>query len=137
MGKVAPERTNWRDEWISKKHREWGVACQATDIDWLVIEHDGPDIAGLIEYKDEHAKILTPDAIQYKVLQNLGDRAELPVFCVRYFKDDVKFEVTSINGLANKKVPTVKLMSEREYVRFLYKLRNINATDDFLSQFIA
>ena len=35
---VRKERTGWRDEEISRRHRLWGVSCAATDIDFLLVE---------------------------------------------------------------------------------------------------
>lgn len=33
---TAQERTGWRDEEISARHRIWGVNCPAVDLDFLM-----------------------------------------------------------------------------------------------------
>lgn len=40
MKAVAEERNGWRDERISKRHRQWGRDCPAVDIDFLMLEYD-------------------------------------------------------------------------------------------------
>ena len=36
---VPRERTGWRDEEISRRHRLYGVSCPMIDIDFLVSEN--------------------------------------------------------------------------------------------------
>lgn len=36
----GPERTGWRDENLSRRHREWGFHCPAVDLGFLLIEYD-------------------------------------------------------------------------------------------------
>jgi len=33
---TAHERTGFRDEALSRRHREWGINCPAVDVDWLL-----------------------------------------------------------------------------------------------------
>ncbi len=35
---VRQERTGWRDEKISQRHREWGYNCPAVDLDFEVVD---------------------------------------------------------------------------------------------------
>ena len=53
---VRRERSGWRDEWISKRHRLWGFDCPAVDIDFLMLEYDRSVPCALIEYKEQHAR---------------------------------------------------------------------------------
>ena len=39
MAEVRPERTGWRDEKLSQRHRMWGWDCPAVDIDFLLLGH--------------------------------------------------------------------------------------------------
>ena len=59
MGSTTKERTGWRDERISQRHRLWGVECQAIDLDFLLVEYrsEYDDIrpVAIIEYKHECA----------------------------------------------------------------------------------
>ena len=52
---VKKERSGWRDEGISRRHRLWGVSCSATDIDFLLVEYIYNTPKAIIEYKNEHA----------------------------------------------------------------------------------
>lgn len=125
--KVAPERTGWRDENISRWHRLWGIENKAIDIDFPLIEHsnDYGDIrlAALIEYKNEHAKIQYPSQPQYKVLCELANPAELPAYAVRYADDFNWLRIVPLNSFARKYLPKMDKMTECQYVQFLYKLR--------------
>ena len=49
------ERTGWRDEGISRRHRTWGVALTAVDLDFMLVEYTDGKATALIEYKSEHA----------------------------------------------------------------------------------
>lgn len=126
---VRNERTGWRDEGISRRHREWGYDCPAQDIDFLLIEYDKCKPVALVEYKNVHAPGQYKDRPQYKALINLGNMAGLPVFNVRYADDYSAFTVTALNELAANALPGGKSnpprvrMNEAEYVSFLYKLR--------------
>jgi len=49
--KTRPERTQWRDQKLSERHRAWGFNCPAIDIDFLMVEfHTGKPVA-IIDYK--------------------------------------------------------------------------------------
>ena len=127
---VREERTGWRDESISQRHREWGFDCPAQDIDFLLIEYDKCVVKALFEYKNEHAGKQTRSKPQYKALIDLGNRASIPVFNVRYSDDLSEYIVTALNELAEEKLPDGirkpprVLMDELGYVTFLYKLRD-------------
>lgn len=121
----ASERTKWRDEWISERHRTWGIDCPAVDIDFLLIEYTHAEPAALVEYKHESARRATMDA-SHKAIASLGNRAAIPVFGVRYGYEgkDPVFRVTAINEFAQGRVPLPKTkMTEREYVTLLYAVR--------------
>ena len=67
---VKKERSGWRDEGISRRHRLWGVSCSATDIDFLLVEYIYNTPKAIIEYKNEHAPPQKLSASQYQVLKN-------------------------------------------------------------------
>ena len=124
MAEVSEERTGWRDEAISQRHRElWGFNCPAVDIDWLVIEYDLGEPVAIVEYKAHGARIPGEKDKNRRALSRLGDRAELPVFCVKYKTDWTGWCVWSWNDLARQTIPIMALMSELEYVSLLYQLR--------------
>ena len=123
---VRKERTGWRDEGISRRHRLWGVSCAATDIDFLLVEYNYNTPKAIVEYKNEHAPPQNLSASQYQVLKNLGDRAQIPVLAVRYTDDFSKFYVVPVNEKANEFLPKRTEMTESEFVALLYRMRNIN-----------
>ena len=123
---VKKERSGWRDEGISRRHRLWGVSCSATDIDFLLVEYIYNTPKAIIEYKNAHAPPQKLSASQYQVLKKLGDRAQIPVFAVRYADDFSKFYVVPVNKKSSKLLRKRTTMTENEFVTFLYKIRNIN-----------
>lgn len=131
MGIVSPERTGWRDEGISRRHRLWGVDCKATDIDFVLAEYYEKEnqihLAALIEYKNEHAQKLKINSLQCRTYIELATRADLPFYIVFYNDDFKNFYVVCGNSLARRKLGCKRRhMSEYEYIKFLYKLRDLN-----------
>lgn len=127
MGETLPERSGWRDEKISRQHRLWGVECQITDIDFLVLEYykeyDVIRPTALVEYKNIRAKRQNSNYPQYVALAKLGSAANIPFFVVIYSDDFQKMIVQPMNAWAKVTVPRETCMSERQYVTFLYRLR--------------
>ncbi len=121
---VKPERSGWRDERISRRHRTCGVACPATDIDFLLVETAGAEPKAIIEYKHERADLNYGVSYQYVALRKLAFNARLPFFVVQYADDFSWFKVYSMNDLAKNYVYDSKSMSELEFVKLLYLLRN-------------
>lgn len=120
---VKQERTAWRDEGISRRHRTWGWDCPCIDIDFLLIEYTHNEPVALIEYKNERATKVDFSASGYKTLIRLADMAGLPAFNVRYADDYSWFEIVALNSRGVAWVESYQTMTEAEYVAFLYKLR--------------
>ncbi len=131
MERVTPERTFWRDAGISLRHRLWGIACRATDIDFVLVEyffdgkHNRIEISALIEYKNEYAPPQRLRKQQYQVLGALGNQANIPAFAVRYSSDFSRFKVVPVNSQAKERLLSRTDMTELEYVTFLYGLRGL------------
>lgn len=123
--KVKPERTGWRDGHLSERHRKWGLAVPAVDLDFLLIEYDKGRPSALIEYKSEFATPQFPSHPSYLALSQLGERAGLPVFAVRYAQNFSWWKVTSLNIVAKKLFPARLDMNEREFVTWLYEIRGL------------
>ena len=123
---VRNERTGWRDEGISRRHRLWGVTCAATDIDFLLVEYNYNTPRAIVEYKNEHAPPQKLSASQYQVLRKLGDRAQIPVIAARYASDFSRFRVVPVNQNANEFLPTRLELTESEFVALLYRIRDVN-----------
>lgn len=123
---VKQERTGWRDQALSERHRMWGFDCPAVDIDFLMLEYDGGKAMGLVEYKNEHATIQHANHASYRALVDLADRGNrgiLPVLGVRYTDNFSLWTVTPLNSEAKKYVSTRTEMNEEDYVKLLYKIR--------------
>lgn len=123
MPNVSPERTGWRDKTLCDRHREWGWNCPAVDIDLLMIEYDSSHPVALVEYKHEQATPQMPSHPSYCAMAELGTRAGVPVFAVRYAGDLSWWKVTPLNDLARTWTPTRTTMTERGWVALLYRIR--------------
>ena len=130
--KVKPERTGWRDQALSARHREWGWDCPAVDIDQVWIEYDMGKVMGLFEYKRE-AIDWPPDlsARNYVALRDMADKARVPLFVVRYGRNLSWFEPRCASNIAHLGWAAYHggHLTELEYVTFLYKLRTRHIPD--------
>lgn len=123
---VRPERTGWRDEELSRRHRLWGWDCPAVDVDFLMLEYNHGDPVAIVEYKQENAPLLKPKHPSYQAIRRLCDKSEISFFGVRYAHDFIWWHVTPLNSLAKKNIPVQRrqeLWTEREWIEFLYGLR--------------
>ena len=125
---VAPERTGWRDQALSERHRNWGWDCPAVDLDFLLLEYDNARAVAIVEYKFESAPTQRTAHLSssYEAIVELGTnhKRSLPVFGVRYADGFSWFIVTALNESAKRHLGELqKRMSEYEYVAFLYKIR--------------
>lgn len=133
MNGARQERTGWRDEALSERHRQWGFNCPAVDIDFLLIEFDTAVPVALIEYKQEHAQLQWSSHPSYRAICWLGTTANIPVFAVRYAEDLTWFKVTPLNPLAHDLLKEIKLFDETEYIGFLYHLRGRDVPPEVLN----
>lgn len=131
------ERTGWRDEGISKRHRRWGFNCPAVDLDFLMVEYNLGLPVGLVEYKHHQAR--TPDVrhATYRALTSLADgyakdgKADpLPFLVAFYWPDVWAFRVTPVNEAARRAFSPSEVLSEYEYVRRLYRLRRLTLSKE-------
>ena len=132
MPEVRQERTGWRDEGLSQRHRRWGWDCPAVDIDFLMLEYDNGKASALVEYKNEHAKPQYVSHPTYQAMINLGDRAGIPVIACRYSDDFSKWRVVPLNTKAREFIPERVDLDEAGWVRLLYKIRGREISDDIL-----
>ena len=117
------ERTGWRDQRISARHRTWGYDCPAIDIDFLLLEYTKGAPVALVEYKHEKAKLQDSSHPSYRAIATLGASANVPFFGVRYLDDFSNYTVTPLNKVALRYIDRAVVMSECQYVDFLRKLR--------------
>lgn len=126
---VRRERTAWRDEALSQRHREWGFNCPMLDIDFLAVEYDTGIPVALVEYKNEHAPKQLATHPSYQALITVGNRAQLPVFAVRYATSFEWWFIVPLNRWAKDVQAERVKMTEREYIGFLYRLRGRDYDD--------
>lgn len=132
---VKQERTGWRDEGLSRKHREWGWDCPMIDIDFLALEYDSGKAVAIVEYKNQRALSENFSHKSYQALINLADKAQLPLFAVWYTEDFYFWEVYPLNKYAVLIIPESTTMTEKEYVEFLYSIRSRVLPEDLKSIF--
>jgi hypothetical protein len=132
---VSKERTGWRCEKISRRHREWGYNCPAVDLDFMVAEYNYGKPVALIEYKDKQAQPANVDHPTYKALIDLADGykgGSLPCLIAVYCSENWWFNVYPLNDAAKNFYSHVigKTISEQRFVRSLYLLRKKVLTDE-------
>jgi hypothetical protein len=125
------ERTGWRDQALSDRHRTWGQECPAVDLDFLMCEFNRGVPVTLIDYKRYTANLAYTNGRTTDALSGFYNARgeQLPFFMTRYWPDIWAFEVWPKNLAA---VAVLKkesaLMTEQEFVRFLYWLRKTTLT---------
>jgi len=142
------ERTGWRDEKISRRHRKWGFNCPAVDLDFTMVEYNLGKAVALVEYKHINARIPDIRHATYRALKDLADNygdIGLPFFISFYDPDGWTFEVWPINDMAKRTCNEYleRKMSllytelypctELDYVTFLYRLRSRMIEDTVMS----
>lgn len=134
----AEERTGWRCEDISRRHRVWGYNCPAVDLDFVVAEYNHGHPVALVEYKHKRAMIQT-DHPTYHALRHLADGYKclktkgIPFFIAIYCPENWWFRVIPLNALAEAHyTEDRRLLNEQRFVRSLYLLRKkvLTAADE-------
>lgn len=128
------ERTGWRDETISRRHRVWGFDCPCTDIDFLLIEYHIAEPVALVEYKHHQAGFPNLQQAGYRALQRLAEKAQLPLFLAFYWPVTWAFRVHPLNKLARQYFSENEDLSEYEYVARLHRMRRIVLSQELLQK---
>lgn len=129
---TAHERSGWRDQEISKRHRDWGFNCPAVDLDFLMLEYYFGTPVALVDYKHHRhheGRNVNYRHPSYRAMGQLHDEQgqQVPLFICRYWPESWAVESLAINDAAQalsrspgEWVP----MTEREWVTGLYRIRN-------------
>ena len=128
--KVKEERTGWRDQGISARHRSWGYDCPALDIDFLMLEYDHGKAAALVEFKNEAAAQVHLGHPSMRAVIGLADNSAIPFFVVRYAGDFSWYDVHPTNAKAREIVPKQIKLTESEWVQLLYFCRDRKMPDE-------
>lgn len=122
---TAYERTGWRDQAISKRHRDWGFNCPAVDLDFLMVEYNIGEPAALVEYKLFSARMPDLRHATYRALESLANRLPpIPFMIAFYWPVAWAFRVHPVNDMAMALYgPDHVDLTEREFVESLYRAR--------------
>lgn len=129
----AGERSGWRDQELSRRHRRWGFACPAVDLDFVLVEFGLAAPVALVEYKHFRARTVDLEHPTYRALQSLADREPaIPFLVARYWPDSWAFAVRSANATAERLYGPERHYSEADFVAELYALRAATIQDQVL-----
>ena|ERR1017187_5634734 len=122
------ERTGFRDEWISRRHRLWGDDVPIADLDFLVIEYDRCKCVALVEYKHVNLRGKFKPDPNTRALQHLATIGKIPFYVIFYDPENRTFSQFLFPSEWAKQLgptlsPTNDAVSELEFVEFLYQLR--------------
>jgi hypothetical protein len=128
MREVRKERTGWRCEAISTRHRDWGYNCPGVDLDFLVCEYNYGKPVALVEYKNRRYDPANTSDKTYNALRELADGYQggaLPLLIAVYDPADWWFVVHPLNARARAHYAHVagQPITEQRFVRSLYLLR--------------
>lgn len=132
------ERTGWRDEEISTRHRMWGFNCPAVDLDFVLVEYNVGLPVALIEYKRFTAPMPNFQHPTHRALSDLATHYKmtgLPYACAFYWPETWAMRVYPVNDIAKRffEVP-YEDFDESSYVIRLYQMRNLVIEDGVLPQ---
>ncbi|MGI9485449.1 MAG: hypothetical protein ACR2RF_06115 [Geminicoccaceae bacterium] len=127
---VRQERTGWRDQEISARHRQWGFNCPGVDLDFVIAEYHIGKPVGIVEYKHHFAQMPSLQHPTYRALKELADgyREPLPFLVSFYWPRIWAFRIYPVNEIANNTFRWGEGVTEHEYVRRLYRLRRLTLT---------
>lgn len=133
---VRAERSGWRDQRISERHRHWGFDCPAVDLDFLVAEYNHGLPVALIEYKHHGGIAPTVAHPTYRALRALADgyhrlsegqyvHDPLPFLWAYYWPEVWAIRAFPVNDVARAQFGVGEALSEFEFVRRLYRMRRL------------
>lgn len=121
------ERTGWRDQEISNRHRQWGFNCPSVDLDFVMVEYNFGAPVAIVDYKHHLSAI--PVSESHPTMKALGslygiDGNQLPLLVAYYWPETWAFKVLAYNQRARELVGSDAIeLSERGWVTILYALR--------------
>lgn len=132
----ANERSGWRDQELSRRHRRWGFNCPAVDLDFLMVEyHLGVPVA-IVDYKHwrhHEGDDINIDHPNYVAAGNLYSPSgeQLPLFVARYWPEVWAIRALAVNDAAKRWLGegAWRSMTERQWVTGLHKLRQLTVAE--------
>jgi hypothetical protein len=132
---VKPETHGFRDERISRRHREYGWNCPAVDLDFCLVEYNFGKPVALVEYKHHNASTPVLKHPTYRALRDLADKysdGALPFFIAFYWPDIWAYKILPVNHAAMQHFTDFEVITEREYVKRLYRMRRLTVALELL-----
>lgn len=127
---VRLERTGWRSQNISRKHRDWGISCSAVDLDFVLCEFNYNAPVAIVEYKERHAAPVDLSHGTYQALKALADGhtpKALPFIIARYDEKEWWFIPQAGNAAAEQFFAQMRYdgnaLTEREWATMLILMR--------------
>lgn len=134
---VRAERSSWRCQAISERHRHWGYNCPAVDLDFVVAEYNHGKPVALVEYKEKNWNPANTSNATYNALKALADGyvdGPIPFLIAVYDADEWWFVPYPMNEAACRHYRHCNgvAISEQRFVRSLYLLRSkvLSAEDE-------
>ena len=125
MKEVRVERTDWRDSKLGYIHKEYNFECPCDNVEFLMLEYDQSTPVALVDYRLQgRLKAGCSKAVTY-ICKNR--EKELPYLICEYKISDQKtieyVNMIPCNSSAVEKFGQQRKMSEKEFVKLLYKCR--------------
>lgn len=114
---VRLERTGWRCQDISQRHRLWGWNCPGVDLDFVMAEYNHGLPVAIVEYKANGAFIPDFNHATYRALRALADRYRddpLPFLVAFYDPTAWWFRVMPVNQRAMQHYGALSLLNNIE-----------------------
>jgi hypothetical protein len=129
---TAYERSGWRDQEISQRHRNWGFHCPSVDLDFLLLEYYFGQPIALVDYKHHQhheGRNVNYRHPSYMAMGRMYDEQgkQIPLFICRYWPESWAVESLAVNDAAqalSKRPGEWVPMSECDWVTGLYRIRN-------------
>jgi hypothetical protein len=121
------ERTGWRDQELSERHRLYGPSCCLMDLDCLWIEYDALQERAIIEYKAHHVSSESAStSASAIVVQSVAAKCSIPAWIAYYNLrcDRWQYRIVPLNQMAVALFGGKHYLTEAAYVAKLYEVRN-------------
>ena len=133
---MKEEQLGWRDARISQRHRTWGSAVPAVDLDhFVLLEYSRSRPAALIEYKHRsfRADLDHPSLLALGVL---ASNSRIPAWIAEYDPDNWTFKLHELNTEALEYMEAqphmFRRLSEEQFIFLLHDLRGVTVPQDVL-----
>lgn len=124
------ERTGWRDQEISARHREWGQNVPAVDLDFILIEYNRALPVAVVDYKRNSGQSINLDHPSYKAIAVLA--GDLPFYIAFYDDKQWWFRIVPMNDAARRWFKDNQILTEYEYVVRMFQMRMMVAEQPIL-----